>query len=93
MGQREADVADLVDRARHQRGSRTSVVFALRLDPDELTALELRAKEIGVRPSVLARNLIRVGLRQRGDASGRDRCVGALDRLESAAADLRALIL
>lgn len=92
MEQRDTEVAGLVDRARHQHGSRSSVVFTLRLDPDELAALELRAKGVGLRPSVLARNLIRVGLRGRGEAASRDRWVEAIDRLEAAAADVRALI-
>ena len=41
---------------------RGSVVFALRLDPRELDALERRAWAVGNKPSVVARNLIRIGL-------------------------------
>ena len=47
-------------RARRRAGS--SVVYSLRLDPDELAALERRAAVLGLKPSVLARNLVRMGL-------------------------------
>jgi hypothetical protein len=75
--------------ARSRRGaSGPSVVFTLRLDPDELAALELRARTYGMKPSVLARNLIRSGLTGVHNAG----VVEALDRLETAVDNLRALV-
>jgi hypothetical protein len=73
-------------RRRGQAGP--SDVFSLRLDRDELNALELRAKALGVKPTVLARNLIRAGLNARGDRS----VSAVLDRLETAMDELRALV-
>lgn len=74
--------------ARSRRGAAPSVVFAVRLDPDELEALELRAKASGMKPSVLARNLIRCGLTGVPDKGVAE----ALDRLETAVDNLRALV-
>jgi hypothetical protein len=47
---------------RHRRYLRPSVVYSLRLDPGEVDALHRRAAALGVKPSVLARNLLRAGL-------------------------------
>lgn len=73
---------------RHQRaGSGASVVYSIRLDPAEVKALECRAAATGIRPTVLARNLIRTGL-----CAGRsDALSEALRRVEDAVAELRAL--
>jgi hypothetical protein len=71
---------------RRLRGS--SVVFSVRLDPDEVRALETRAALVGIKPSVLARNLIRLGLATR-QADSLSRAVG---QLEDALQDLRALV-
>jgi hypothetical protein len=38
-------------------------VYSFRLDPGEVLALERRAADLGLKPSVLARNLVRQGLR------------------------------
>jgi hypothetical protein len=63
------------------------VVFSIRLDPAEFAALEARAASKHLRPSVLARNLIRVGLaRSNGDAVAR-----AVDQIEGAVEELRAV--
>ena len=51
----------LAQRPRRQKGS--SVVYSFRLDPGEVMALERRAAALGLKPSVLARNLVREGLR------------------------------
>ncbi len=40
-------------------------MYSLRLDSEEVAALEVQAAARGLKPSVLARNLIRVGLRAR----------------------------
>lgn len=63
--QRFLDQSD--DLRRRRRRGRGSVVFALRLDPRELEALERRAYAVGNKPSVVARNLIRVGLSRPAD--------------------------
>ena len=70
-------------RARRTRGDGSSVVFSVRLDPDDLAALEARAARSGVAPSVLARNLIRVGLTPRSAELGT-----AIARAESALAEV-----
>lgn len=69
-------------------GSAASAVFTLRLDREELAALERRARARGIKPSVLARNFIRAGL----SAGGRDPLAPVVERLEDAVAELRALV-
>jgi hypothetical protein len=62
FGAIDAVIADgLAERPRRQKGS--SVVYSFRLDPGEVRALERRAADLGLKPSVLARNLVREGLR------------------------------
>jgi hypothetical protein len=54
---------DLRSASRQRRsGSSMSVVYSIRLDRREIEALERRATQMGLRPTVLARNLIRTGL-------------------------------
>lgn len=65
-----------------------STVFSFRLDHDEVAALERRAEAAGIGPSVLARNLVRMGLSTR---SG-DELPGALDRLAAALDEVRDLM-
>jgi hypothetical protein len=78
-------------RAARRRHDNASVVFSLRLDPAELEALERRAEANGLKPSGLARNLIRVGLAQHaGDDDGGFR--RAMDRLHDAADQLRGAV-
>jgi hypothetical protein len=48
--------------ARLRRRGGASLVYSVRLDPSEIAALTRRAAEMGIKPTVLARNLIRVGL-------------------------------
>ena len=74
--------------SRRRGESGISAVFTVRLDRDELSALERRAKVVGLKPSVLARNLIRAGLAHPGDQG----VSAALDRLEAAMDELRALV-
>jgi hypothetical protein len=76
-----------VDRPR-RRPSGSSVVFSVRLDPLELAALERRAAEREIAPSVLARNLIRTGLR----TTNRAALSRAVDHLEDVVAQLRAAV-
>lgn len=66
-----------------------SVVFTLRLDPQELDALRQRAAARGLRPSVLARNLIRIGLQPPGSTDDLSR---AAEQLETALAAFRAVV-
>ncbi len=82
-----AVAASLPSRSRRGAGG-SSIVFTLRLDPDELTALETRAAALGIKPTVLARNLIRAGLTGVHNAGVAE----ALDRLEMAVDNLRALV-
>jgi len=88
---RSADAAIAAGLARRTRRDtrRASVVFSLRLDPVELRAIETRAAAVDIKPSVLARNLIRAGLL----ASAPDlRATKALARVSAAIADLRELL-
>jgi hypothetical protein len=101
------EVADqqAADRARERREARTkrtgpnrSVVYTVRLEPEQVEALERRAAMAGVRPTVLARNLIRIGLAAaaRGSMGGSRPSVvsvpDALGEVEGAVAALRALV-
>ena len=88
IAQMEASRA-AIDDALEQRGRRSggSIVYSLRLDPGEVAALEGRAGELGIKPSVLARNLIRMGLASPTSVA----LEGIVDRLDRAMADLRAL--
>ncbi len=63
-------------------------VLSFRIDAEELAVLERRAALVDVKPSVLARNLVRVGL----SADSTDEMSAIVDRLESAVAELRALV-
>jgi hypothetical protein len=83
----DAAVADglALRSARHPPGR--SLVYSIRLDQGEVAALERRAVSLHVKPTVLARNLIRVGLAAGGD----DEFARAVDRLETAVRELRAL--
>lgn len=69
-----------------RHGPARSIVYSVRLDHGEVAALERRAAARGLRPSVLARNLICIGLSN--DRSATE----ALGRLEAAVAELRNLI-
>jgi hypothetical protein len=65
-----------------------SIVYSIRLDPDEVTGLEHRATLLGIKPTVLARNLIRIGLAGRANSELSD----AVDRVIAAAEELRAYV-
>jgi hypothetical protein len=88
----EMDVADGAVaeglRMRSARAEGRSRVYTVRLDSGEVAALERRAAARGPKPTVLARNLVRVGLapRESGDL------LDALDRIAAAVEDLRALV-
>jgi hypothetical protein len=73
---------------RSARAEGRSRVYTVRLDSGEVAALERRAAARGPKPTVLARNLVRVGLapRESGDL------LDALDRIAAAVEDLRALV-
>jgi hypothetical protein len=93
VAQVERELAEAAERERAGRlapgegrnGNSVSTVFSVRLDRRERAALEARAEACGVKPSVLARNYIRVGLtRPEMDA------LDALDRIDAAVAQIRA---
>lgn len=65
-----------------------SLVYSIRLDRDEMRALEVQAVTAGLKPSVLARNLLRTGL----SAPHGNSVLRAVDRVEEALAELRALV-
>jgi hypothetical protein len=72
--------------ARRQTGA--SVVYSIRLDAGEVAALERRAAAVGIKPTVLARNLLRMGLSRRADTD----LDAAIGRAEAAVRELRALV-
>jgi hypothetical protein len=73
---------------RRRSATGPSVSYSIRLEVEELAALEQLAETLGIKPTVLARNLIRSGLAAgRGDAVAR-----AVDGIEQALAELRALV-
>jgi hypothetical protein len=76
--------AKLHDRPR----GRSAGVFSVRLDPTELAMLEARAAAAGIGPSVLARNLIRMGL----TTTSTGNLAVAIERVETAVAKLRATV-
>jgi hypothetical protein len=65
-----------------------SRVYSFRLDVEEVAALRRRAAFLGIPPTVLARNLVRIGLTS-PDVVGMN---GIVDRLECSVAELRALV-
>lgn len=78
----------VVPARRRRQVTGPSVSYSVRLDVGELAALEDRAAELGLKPTVLARNLIRCGL-----AAGRSELLTrALDGIDQAVAEVRALV-
>jgi hypothetical protein len=73
---------------RRRRTSGSSVVFSIRLDPAELAALEQQAALTHIKPTVLARNLVRTGLYSRNPSA----LANAVDRLNSAIEEVRSLL-
>jgi hypothetical protein len=73
---------------RRRRVTGPSVVLSIRLDPTELAALEGRAALLGLKPTVLARNLIRTGLASRGGEA----LLGTVERLDALVEELRGLV-
>lgn len=86
----EAAAAGLL-RDRERAGNGASVVFSVRLNRAELDALEREAVLLDLKPSVLARNLIRSGLAQRTDCG--NELADALERLGDAVSEVRTLAL
>src|ERR1700759_3781162 len=92
LAEREAEWAEqrrleeLVPRGR-KRVPGPTTVYSVRLDHDELRALQLRAARGGITPCALARNLIRTGLSLPFDAP----LSTAVDRVDAAMEELRAL--
>ncbi|MEO9134687.1 MAG: hypothetical protein ABI301_06790 [Jatrophihabitantaceae bacterium] len=72
--------------ARRKTGA--SIVYSIRLDPAEVAELEARAAAIGMKPTVLARNMIRTELAAAQGAV----IAAAVDRLEAAMCELHAAV-
>lgn len=81
-------VTRLAAEGRRRRATGSSVVFSLRLDPAELSALEVAAARRDLKPTVLARNLIRVGL----SAPPENAVSAAVSRVEEMVQELRAIV-
>lgn len=84
----EAAAREAAKPRRTRRVTGPSVVYSIRLDPSELRALERRAAALDIKPTALARNLIRAGLATRTDPVVAE----AIDRLEAAFRELRGLV-
>jgi hypothetical protein len=93
LAEREAEwevqrrLEQLVPRTR-KRVPGPTTVYSIRLDHDEMRALQVRAARLGVKPSSLARNLIRSGLSQPFDGA----LSAVVDRMDAAMGDLRDLV-
>jgi hypothetical protein len=88
MARLEARESEVLKPRRQRRATGPSIVYSIRLDRDEVAALEAQAAAADMKPTALARNLIRCGLATRnGEAVAR-----AVDRLETSVAELRALV-
>lgn len=72
-------------RVRRQTGA--SVVFSVRLEHDEVEMIEARAARMGLRPTHVARNLIRSGL----STERSDEIVDTVARLDQIVQELRSL--
>jgi hypothetical protein len=82
----QQNVDDLQTASRRRRSAGSgSVVYSMRLDPLEVEALERRARQFGIGPTVLARNLIRIGL----GAGTAPELADAVRRASDAVADIR----
>lgn len=83
------DEADAEPRRSRGRGRQPvvgpSTVYSVRLDHHEVAALERRAAALGIPPSALARNLIRIGVARPMPTD----LAHTVDRLERAVAELR----
>ncbi|MEO6885629.1 MAG: hypothetical protein ABI232_04980 [Jatrophihabitantaceae bacterium] len=87
LEERDAAVASLVSSGTRRRPG-SSVVYSVRLDPAEVSALETAAAMRGLKPSVLARNLIRMGLSMPQE----DAVSKLVDRLSETMQELRAIV-
>jgi hypothetical protein len=77
----------LVPRGR-KRVPGPTTVYSIRLDHDEVRALQIRAARVGAKPSTLARNLIRCGLSLPVD----EHLSAVVDRVDAAMEELRAFV-
>lgn len=84
----DEQVAAGLARRTERRQDAASIVYSIRLDRAEVAALERRAAVIGIKPTVLARNLVRTGLNRRRDAE----VAAAIDGLEAAVKELRQVV-
>jgi hypothetical protein len=57
-----AAIAEGLYTPKSRKHTRASVVFSVRLSHEEMAALDRKAVAMGLKPSVLARNLVRIGL-------------------------------
>ena len=71
-----------------RRTTGASVVLSIRVDPAELAASERQAAVIGIKPTVLARNLVPAGL----SCPGSSALVHAVDQPDAAVAQLHSLV-
>jgi len=86
--EQEDQAAAQLPARRKRRVTGPSIVVSIRFDPAEVAALEQQAAAIGIKPTVLARNLVRIGLSGRNDGA----LAQAVDQLDAAVADVRALV-
>jgi hypothetical protein len=73
---------------RRRRATGPSIVYSIRLDPVEVAELEKQAAAADMKPTALARNLVRIGLASRNG----ENLTRAVDRLEAAMQELRSVV-
>jgi hypothetical protein len=79
--------SQLPPRGRRRKGGE-SIVYSIRLDPEEVATLERQAALHDLKPTVLARNLIRIGLARRGN----EHLSRLVDSLEETVEQLRSVV-
>jgi hypothetical protein len=80
-------------RPRPRKVTNCSVVYSIRLGPDEVRELQFRAGVVGMPPAMLARQFVRRGLLEEDDVAGDDEAVTALVyRIARDSAALRRLL-
>lgn len=88
----DGNLADRVDAPTRRKLTRPSIVYSIRLGPDEVAELERRAEIVNLPPTVLARQLVRAGLYAADDADEDETLSALVDRLGRDFAALRRLL-
>ena len=89
----DRNLADRTDVPRRRNLTGPTVVYSIRLGPDEVAELERRAEIVNLPPTVLARQFLRAGIYAEDDLDGEDETLSTLaDRLARDSATLRQML-